>query len=548
MTESDRVNILLVDDQPAKLLSYRAILEELGENLIMAGSAREALEHLLKNEIAVVLVDVCMPELDGFELAAMIRQHPRYQKTAILFVSAVHLTELDRLRGYELGAVDYIRVPIVPEILRAKVAVFAELFRKTQQLQRLNSELESRVLERTAELEASAARLRQSEEALRQADQRKDEFLAILAHELRNPLAPIRTAVQLMRIKELPEEQRACTREVIDRQVEQLVRLIDDLMDVSRITRGLITLQREPVDLTAVIASAVETARPLIDGRGQSLSVQLPRRALQVRGDAARLAQVVGNLLNNAAKYTPEKGGIRVRLYSEDGHAVIAVSDNGIGIPEDMLSKVFDLLTQVDHPLERTHGGLGIGLALVRRIVEMHGGEVTAVSAGPGQGAEITIRLALLAEERAPAPTAGDRAERSQHVVPSRRILVVDDNQDAAGLIALLLRLAGQEVHTAHDGEEALAVAAAERPDVILLDLAMPRLNGYETAKRIRQEPWGRDVVLIALSGWGQRQDRDRTAQAGFYAHLVKPVGEAELLSALAGLATPRARAVSGLP
>jgi signal transduction histidine kinase len=541
MTNDQKVSILLVDDQPGKLLSYQTILEQLGENLITAGSATEALEQLLRHDIAVVLVDVCMPDLDGFELAGMIREHPRYQKTSILFVSAVHLTELDRLRGYECGAVDYIPVPIVPEILRAKVAVFAELYRKTRQLEHLNEELELRVRERTAELEASTARLRESEEQLRDADRRKDEFLAMLAHELRNPLAPIRTAVQLMRFKELPDEQRTRARDIIERQVDQLVRLIDDLMDVSRITRGMITLHRESIDLTAVIARAVETTRPLIDSRRQELAVALPPRALRVEGDGTRLAQVIGNVLNNASKYTPEGGRVRLRLHAEEGEAVVTVSDTGIGIPAEMLGNVFDLFTQVNRALDRPHGGLGIGLALVRKIVEMHGGQVSASSAGVDQGTEIVIRLGLVEERASTAlQAAPDDADSPPHL-PSRRILVVDDNQDAASLIALLLELAGQDVQTANDGAEALRTAAVQRPEVVFLDLAMPGLNGYETARRIRQEPWGREVALIALSGWGQRRDRARTAEAGFSAHLVKPVSEAQLLAVLAELDRPRA-------
>ena len=542
MSADERVTILLVDDQPGKLLSYQTILETLGENLITAGSATEALEQLLRHDIAVVLVDVCMPDLDGFELAGMIREHPRYQKTSILFVSAVHLTELDRLRGYECGAVDYIPVPIVPEILRAKVAVFAELYRKTRQLERLNAELESRVHERTAELEASTARLRESEERLRDADRRKDEFLAMLAHELRNPLAPIRTAVQLMRFKELPDEQRTRARDIIERQVDQLVRLIDDLMDVSRITRGMITLHREPIDLTAVIARAVETTRPLVDARRQELAVVLPASLLRVEGDAARLAQVVGNVLNNASKYTPEGGRIRLQLHSEEQEAVITVTDTGIGIPPEMLGNVFDLFTQVNRALDRAHGGLGIGLALVRKIVEMHGGRVTATSGGVDQGTKLQIRLGLLEAKSQPATAqmAGAESPQLPDQLPARRILVVDDNEDAAALIALLLKLAGQEVRTASGGAEALETAAEQRPDVVFLDLAMPGLNGYETAQRLRQEPWGRDLTLIALSGWGQRRDRARTAEAGFSAHLVKPVSEAQLLAVLAEVA-PRA-------
>ena len=363
----------------------------------------------------------------------------------------------------------------------------------------------------------------------------------MLAHELRNPLAPIRTAVQLMRFKELPEEQRVRARDIIERQVDQLVRLIDDLMDVSRITRGMITLHREPIDVTTVIARALETARPLIDSRRQDLEVALPPRLLEVEGDATRLAQVIGNVLNNASKYTPEGGRIRVQLQAEDDQAVITVTDSGIGIPPDMLGSVFDLFTQVNRALDQTHGGLGIGLALVRRIVEMHGGRVSASSAGVDQGTEIKIRLDLIAEERRAAPHAATDGEVARpRELPPRRILVVDDNEDAAALIALLLKLAGQDVRTANGGAEALATAAALRPDVVFLDLAMPGLNGYETAKRIRQEPWGQEVALIALSGWGQRRDRALTAAAGFSAHLVKPVSEAQLLAVLAELAPPR--------
>ena len=331
-------------------------------------------------------------------------------------------------------------------------------------------------------------------------------------------------------------------RDIIERQVDQLVRLIDDLMDVSRITRGMITLHREPIDLTAVIARAVETARPLIDSHRQDLVVALPARPLKLDGDATRLAQVIGNVLNNASKYTPEGGRIRLQLHAEQDEAVITVSDTGIGIPPEMLGSVFDLFTQVNRALDRSHGGLGIGLALVRRIVEMHGGQVSAASAGVDQGTEITIRLDLIEEEHRTAAAVGSLEASAPPLpeLPPRRILVVDDNEDAAALIAMLLKLAGQEVRTANDGAEALAAAAALRPEVVFLDLAMPGLNGYETARRIRQEPWGQEVALVALSGWGQRRDRARTAEAGFCAHLVKPVSEAQLLAVLADLAPPR--------
>jgi signal transduction histidine kinase len=525
-TRVDPVNILLVDDQPSKLLTYESILGELGENLVKVSSATEALEYLLRHDVAVVLVDVVMPELDGYELAAMIRQHPRFQRTSIIFVSALLLTDLDRLRGYECGAVDYVPVPVVPEILRAKVSVFAELYRKTRALERLNAELEQRVAERTAALEATTA-------ALQEADRRKDEFLAILAHELRNPLAPIRTAVQLLRRRELAEAQSMRAREVIERQVQHLVCLIDDLLDVSRITRGMITLQRERVLIDAVVARAVETARPLIDSRRHELSLELPEELLTVEGDATRLVQIVGNVLHNAAKFMEPGGRITLGVAREDSYAVIRVKDAGMGIPAELVAKIFDLFSQVHQKSESTHGGLGIGLALVRRLVEMHGGVVSATSQGPGHGTEVVVRLPLLGVQSTHVVVQSGDAKKPPSVSP-RRILVADDNNDAVEALALQLQLAGHDVRTANDGMEALEVAESFAPQVVLLDLGMPRMDGYETARQIRRKWWGRSATLVALTGWGQQQDRQRTTDAGFDAHLVKPVTEFDLFQAIA--------------
>ena len=525
-TRIDRVNILLVDDQPAKLLSYETILGSLGETLITATSATEALECLLKNDIAVVLIDVCMPELDGYELAAMIRQHPRFQQTAIIFVSAVMIDDLDRLRGYECGAVDYVPVPVVPEILRAKVSVFAELHRKTRALERLNSELEQRVAERTSALEATTV-------ALQEGDRRKDEFLAMLAHELRNPLAPIRTAVQLLRLKELPPEQRERARDILDRQVEHLVALIDDLLDVSRITRGMITLQREPVLVGAIVARAVETARPAIDAHRHELTLELPDELITIDGDTTRLVQVLANILHNASKFTDPGGRIHLKVTREGSQVAISVADTGIGISQEHISRVFDLFTQVHSQSERAQGGLGIGLALVRRLTEMHGGTVTARSDGPGTGTEFTVRLPTLSTEQVAASQAV--GSETIAVTEPRRILVADDNHDAAESLTLQLRLAGHDVRTVHDGVEALAVAKTFKPQIVLLDLGMPKMDGYETARNMRLRPWGKSATLIALTGWGQQPDRQRTSEAGFDVHLVKPVSEAQLFRALAG-------------
>ena len=525
-TRIDRVNILLVDDQPSKLLTYETILGELGENLIKVSSASEALQCLLDNEIAVVLVDVCMPDLDGYELAAMIRQHPRFQKTSIIFVSAILMTDLDRLRGYESGGVDYVPVPVVPEILRAKVSIFAELFRKTRALERLNAELEARVTERTAALEATT-------EQLQEANHRKDEFLAMLAHELRNPLAPIRTAVQLLRLKELAEPHRVRARDVIERQVEHLVNLIDDLLDVSRITRGMITLQLEPVLIGAIVARAVETARPAIDSHRHSLEIDLPDELITIEGDKTRLVQVIANILHNAAKFMDPGGTIRLSVRREGLYAVIKISDTGIGIAPELLPRIFELFTQVHSKSERAQGGLGIGLALVRRLTEMHGGTVQVTSEGPGRGAEFTVRLPVMAAQLAGLSSHKREAGAIPRIAP-QRILVADDNHDAAEALSLQLQLAGHEVRTAHDGVEALAIADTFEPDIVLLDLGMPKMDGYEVARQVRTRPHGRRVKLIALTGWGQQQDRDRTSAAGFDAHLVKPVAEAHLFRALA--------------
>ncbi len=527
-----RANILLVDDQPAKLLSYEAVLNELGENLISANSAESALEQLLKNDVAVVLIDVCMPRLDGFELAGMIREHPRFQKLPIIFVSAINLSELDKLKGYESGAVDYVPVPVAPEILRAKVSVFAELHRKTRQLEQLNRELEQRVAERTAELEASTLRLRESEARLQETDRRKDEFLAMLGHELRNPLAPIQAAAKLLRMDHVHRSHHAKALDLVDRQVEHLVRLIDDLLDVSRITRGAITLRRERVNLADIVARAVETNRPLIDTKHHELKVEMPPHAVYVDGDLTRLTQVVGNLVHNAAKYTEDGGEIRVCV-DAGPEAVIRVRDTGVGIPSDMLAKVFELFTQVDPPLNRKQGGLGVGLAMVQRLVEMHSGTVTAQSDGIGRGTEIEVRLPLHVDP----DVDSQRMRRSKGAelvsMVRRRVLVVDDNRDAADSIALLLEVAGHEVRTAYDGPDALNLASVFKPDVVILDLGLPLMDGFEIARRIEAEAWGKDIALVALTGWGQQEDYRRTRDAGFDAHLVKPVAPEELLRVL---------------
>jgi signal transduction histidine kinase/ActR/RegA family two-component response regulator len=417
--------------------------------------------------------------------------------------------------------------------MAGELARVATVVGKTRALEQLNTELEVRVAERTAELEATT-------KALQDADRRKDEFLAMLAHELRNPLAPIRTAVQLLRLKELGEPQRVRARDVIERQVEYLVCLIDDLLDVSRITRGMITLRREPVLLGAIVARAVETTRPAIDARRQEFTIELPDELITIEGDKTRLVQVIGNILHNAAKFTDAGGRIVLRVSRDTRHAIISIKDTGVGIPPEAMSKVFELFTRVHAQSESGQGGLGIGLALVRRLAEMHDGTVTAHSDGPGCGSEFIVRLPLLKTQTARVLDQPAEPPQIPDVEP-RRILIADDNHDAAESLATLLQLRGHEVRTAHDGEEALAAAKVFKPDVVLLDLGMPKMDGYEAARRIRRLAWGRRARLVALTGWGQQQDRQRTREAGFDAHLVKPVSDVDLFRALtAGKTEPK--------
>jgi signal transduction histidine kinase len=525
MTQQEPVNILLVDDQPAKLLSYEAILGDLGETLIKARSGSEALECLLKNDVAVVLVDVCMPGLDGFELASMIRKHPRFQRTAIILVSAIHFTDIDRMKGYGCGAVDYVSVPVIPEVLRAKVTIFADLYRKTQQLEELNRSLEARVRERTAEVEALLARLVEG-------DRRKDDFLALLAHELRNPLNPIRSAVHVLRMQEATDEQLRWSEQVIDRQVDHLTRLIDDLLDISRITRNDLQLRLDTIELADVIQTAIEASRPLVERQRHELILDLPRDPVCLEADHVRLSQVFMNLLNNAAKYTPEGGTIWLTAEVEDAGTVrVTVRDTGVGFSPDKLPHLFEMFFRAEDSQERSQGGLGIGLSLVRSLVDMHKGSVSASSPGKGQGSEFVVRL----------PRSDKKAARQKEAAPeakrvARRILVVDDNKDSADSLALLLRFSGSEVEAAHDGVEAVAKAETFRPDVVLMDIGMPKLNGYDAARKIRQQPWGRTMVLIAQTGWGQGEDRRLAEEAGFNAHLVKPVEPATLIRMLSEL------------
>jgi signal transduction histidine kinase len=560
----DAANILLVDDQPARLLTYRAVLEPLGHNLVEVSSGLQALEALMKQDFALVLLDVKMPGMDGFETAALIHDHPRFESIPIIFVTGVHVTEFDRLKGYKAGAIDYVYIPVVPEILRSKVAVLIELDRRRRELTAVNKQLADSIkqledansllkTEKERQLEEINGHLKRANEdlsrsnesleneirvrinaenSLKEAVVKRDEFLAMLSHELRNPLSPLRNASHMLMQGETQDPKIVWSRGVIARQLKHMIRLVDDLLDVSRIARGKIVLVSEPVKIADVLAAAVETVQPLLDQKTQRLTVDTTDPALQVLGDSVRLTQIVGNLLHNAAKYTGDGGSVTVSARADGGHVEIVVRDTGIGIPHESMPHIFELFTQIPSERASTSGGLGIGLALVRALVELHGGTIRATSKGDDQGSEFTVRLPMLAVDKG-ADDVSTKTKTEATMQVRRNILIADDNQDALESLALMLRMEGHDVVCASDGEEALLLAGQRRPEIVVLDVGMPKLDGCEVARRIRLEEWGRGAVLVALTGWGQDVDRRRSREAGFDMHLVKPVDPATLCDML---------------
>jgi PAS domain S-box-containing protein len=799
------VNILIVDDEPKNLTVLETVLDDPGYRLVRAESADQALLALVVEEFALLILDIRMPGMTGFELAQMIKNRKKTAQVPIIFLTAYYNEDQHVLEGYGTGAVDYLHKPVNPAILRSKVAVFVELYRKDREcgvanrallaevterrraeerLRELNESLDQRVIERShalveseeryrtlfnsmdegfciievlfdesenpidyrhvevnpafekqtglkdargrlmrelaprheqhwfdvygrialtgesarfekqasalgrwyevyafrvgspanrhvgivfnditdriraaESLRASEQRLRaiydgtheymglltpdgtlqeanrasldfagrkreevvglpfwetvwfqytpgvpdlvrhaivraaagesvqfetpiitpsgekktfdisfhpvrdeagevtlivpvgldvterkHAEEALKEADRRKDEFLAMLAHELRNPLAAIANAVQLLRLKGRADLDLGWGHDVIDRQTNQLTRLINDLLDVSRITRGKVQLKRQPLDVRDVIRRAIEDVRPQLDAKKHELSTSLPETPLPANADATRLEQVFGNLLTNAAKYTDEGGRITLNAARDGDDILVLVRDNGVGIAAEPLSHIFGLFTQVETSIDRSQGGLGIGLTLVKTLVEMHDGSVSASSNGPGEGSEFTVRLPMFVQ--ADAPHTGVRSDKAPTTErPCRslafRILVVDDNVDTARSLARLLEASGYELRIAHDGAEALEVAREILPAVLLLDIGLPGIDGYGVAQAIRKDERLRDATLIAISGYGQEQDRIRAREAGFDHHLVKPVAFDSLLSLLENLQRP---------
>ena len=533
----EAVPILLVDDQPANLDALEATLAATGCKFVLARSADEALLALLDQDFAAIVLDVMMPGMSGFELATMIKRRERTRQVPILFLTARMLDKQDELRGYDVGAVDYLTKPLEPQILRTKIAMFVELYRKRRALSRMNLELQRQIGERqrsadaleraNAELETRVA---ERTAALAEASRRKDEFLAMLAHELRNPLSALRTACEALRLKAPDDADIMALQGVFQRQIHQLTRVTNDLLDISRITRDKLTLQRRKVPVSEFVDSAVETVRPLLALRHQQLELDVPSRVLCVDGDAARLSQVLSNLLDNAARYSPDDSKIQLTVTQSGPSVLIKVTDHGAGLERELQPRIFELFVQGHQAALTGHGGLGIGLPLARRLTEMHGGTLTAYSAGAGRGSEFTVQLPILpVSER----DKSDSRQGAPARLAPRRVLVIEDNRDTATMMDLMLTEWGQETRVVHDGATALEVANEFQPDVVLLDVGLPKLHGYEVARRLRQQQWARDTFVIAITGWGLEADRQSEA-AGIDHRMLKPVDPAALHALLA--------------
>jgi len=565
-------SILIVDDSPANLLAVESALSDFAGNLLKAHSGAEALRCLLETDVALILLDVQMPSMDGFQTARLIRERSRTRHTPIIFLTAYDRDQSEVMRAYQLGAVDFLYKPVVPEILRAKVAVFVELRQRQDELARqaelirqherrehervlaeerqrwqeqaLRREMEEErrlaeaMTRKAQELAGTVARLTVVERELKQknleladADRRKDEFLAVLAHELRNPLAPIMTSLDVMRLTlgkhpepgPLPKLHQA-----MERQLYHLRRLVDDLLDVSRISSGRIELRLEQLDLRTVLEEAMTTSEPLISGRQQRLEAHLPAEPVWVDGDPVRLTQVVSNLLNNAARYTEPGGHIWLDCRREGDRVRVSVRDDGRGISPELLPRVFQLFVQE----RQGGGGLGIGLTLVKQLTEMHGGHVDVHSEGAGKGSVFSIELPALAESEV---LERERLS-SMPEVPAAplRVVLIEDNADIREAVSELLRAHGHQVHEAEDGVTGVAVVRDQRPDVALVDIGLPLLDGCGVAERLRRDFPPEALRLIAMTGYGQPKDRERIMSAGFDAHLVKPASAASLLAALA--------------
>ena len=523
------VDILIVDDEARNLDALEAILTDPGYRLLRALDADTALRLLLTHDVAAIVLDIKMPGISGFELARMIKNTKRFRETPIVFLTAYMVDDQDVIAGYGAGGVDYLTKPVNPQVLRHKVAVFADLFRKTRELAevntelaRLNEKLEERVKERTSELEKSEA-------ALRAAGLQKDEFLAVLAHELRNPLAPLRTGLDILLRQHDGAEQTARTLAAMNRQLTHMVRLIDDLLDVSRITRGLLELKRERVDLSALVRSTIDANRPWFEKHKQTLSSEIAA-PLVASADPTRFAQILTNLLHNAMKFTADGGSVRVELERDGESAVLRVIDSGVGVRADQKERLFEMFARVERNGVGTESGLGIGLALARRLSELHDGRLDVSSEGEGRGTTFSLTLPALAPEE-PAPTRNSERPPAFDGTPPLGIVVVEDNDDVADVLVEWLAGHGHRVTVARTGTLGLDAIGQSRPDLVICDLGLPDLDGLDVCRRVRSSTTANQPVMVALTGWGREQDLRATKDAGFDYHLVKPVAPDALRS-----------------
>ncbi len=539
--ELGRSEILVVEDDPRNVMAIEAALGGIGAELVVAKSADAALRLVLDRDFCVVLLDLRLPDAEGFEVAELIRGRLSSRHLPIIFLTAFGHSPDEVRRGYELGAVDYIIKPFAPEELRSKVRVFVELRHRAMQLRvrdaqlrRLEIETAARRMEE-ARLEWEAAALwkeiqreRGEKARLEEADRRKDEFLAVLAHELRNPLTPLVTGVELVRAGTQGNETVAAACDAMARQLSHLVRLVDDLLDVSRISQGKVALKREPMDVRACVQHAVEMCRPTLDRAGHHLHVAAGDDPLVCNADRVRITQVVSNLLANAIRYTPPNGNVWISAAREGEHVVIRVRDDGIGIEPAMLDRVFETFVQE----QAGGGGLGLGLTLVKQVAELHGGRVRARSDGKGKGSELEVELPL-------ASAVADHGDASV-ATPSKtdaaalRVLVIEDNEDIRVLTQMMLESWGHAVETAGTGAEGIEAALARRPDAVLLDVGLPDTDGYVVARTIREALGEACPRLVAVTGFGQPEDRERAREAGFDDHLVKPSSPEVMRCALA--------------
>jgi signal transduction histidine kinase/ActR/RegA family two-component response regulator len=519
-----------VEEQPnARRVHHEALLDHLSDFLQALGrSLMETDETTTRGHCRPATVHGGQRWEAGWSLAEVVRD---YQILRLVLLDYLEETPERPLENREVMAIGL----ALDEAITASIVTYTtSRDEHLRQLEEKRVELDRKVQEF----------LRSQAEALRRSDRRKNEFLATLAHELRNPLAPLGNAVGVLRRHPTTDPIILQIRDIFDRQVQQMARLLDDLLDVSRIAQGKVMLQKEAVSLAAVVGHAVQMNEPLLKARELHFEVVAPTHEVWLEADPIRLAQIIVNLVNNAGKYTERGGRVWLTLGQEDAHAVLRVRDTGAGIAPELLPHIFDLFTQAEWPVDRSQGGLGIGLALVRRLVELHGGAITASSPGVGNGSEFVVRLPALS---AIPPMRDGQASREDKSLLSkaahRRILVVDDNVDAAESLALLLQVQGHSVEIAHDGPMALHKAEDLRPEVVLLDIGLPRLDGYEVARQMREQAWGNGALIVALTGYGQDEDRQRSAAAGFNAHLVKPIDLEALYQLLA-----HARDFSGSP